>query len=292
MQNIIKEIEKGIFTHAYLITGGSSVARENVALKFIETIYNKEGIPFLLTSVKKINDANILYIDKEYQANYFKDVKKRERKNIEISIDIIREVVIPFIQKTSFRKGKKILIIDQIENLSDEAADAFLKNLEEPPESTMIILLGVDPNRLKETIKSRCVCYNLASTLVQVDSDIYEGAKSVISRTLKKESSYGTIKLAKSIVGNKNKIDENKCLSLCESMLMFIRDLVVSDIENSLVYKKENVQISNNTGVRYKKIMVELVSAIMEAKKNFLLHYNTRYTLNKLVLDLYNIEEE
>lgn len=51
----------------------------------------------------------------------------------------------------------KVYIIDEAHMLSTQAANAFLKTLEEPPENTVFILATTDPNKLPATILSRCI---------------------------------------------------------------------------------------------------------------------------------------
>ena len=52
---------------------------------------------------------------------------------------------------------KKVYIIDEAHMLSTQAANAFLKTLEEPPKDTVFILATTDPNKLPATILSRCM---------------------------------------------------------------------------------------------------------------------------------------
>ncbi len=51
----------------------------------------------------------------------------------------------------------KVYIIDEAHMLSVQAANAFLKTLEEPPKDTVFILATTDPNKLPSTILSRCM---------------------------------------------------------------------------------------------------------------------------------------
>ena len=55
-----------------------------------------------------------------------------------------------------FEAGKKIVIIDDAETMNISSANAFLKTLEEPPEDSIIILVSSRPDRLPDTIRSRC----------------------------------------------------------------------------------------------------------------------------------------
>jgi len=72
-----------------------------------------------------------------------------------VKIEQVRELQ----QKVSFSSttGRgRVFVIDGVEWLREEAADALLKTLEEPPENTTIILVSPSPGALLPTIVSRC----------------------------------------------------------------------------------------------------------------------------------------
>jgi DNA polymerase-3 subunit delta' len=57
----------------------------------------------------------------------------------------------------------KVAIIVCADRLNVHAANAFLKTLEEPPRNSIIILLSTEPQRVLETILSRCLRLNLTA---------------------------------------------------------------------------------------------------------------------------------
>lgn len=77
-----------------------------------------------------------------------------------ISIDTVRSVE-PFLALRAAEDETKLVIIDEADRLLDEAANAFLKTLEEPPPQTLIILITALPQKLLPTILSRCVRLDL-----------------------------------------------------------------------------------------------------------------------------------
>ncbi len=64
--------------------------------------------------------------------------------------------VISLVGQHSYAGGSKVVIIEQAERMNRNAANAFLKTLEEPPTGTTFLLLTDAPEMLLDTIVSRC----------------------------------------------------------------------------------------------------------------------------------------
>ncbi|MFL6688595.1 MAG: DNA polymerase III subunit delta' [Alphaproteobacteria bacterium] len=73
----------------------------------------------------------------------------------ETSVDVIRRLS-GFFGMTAGSGGWRIAIIDTADDMSNEAANALLKALEEPPSQSMLMLLSNAPGKLLPTIRSRC----------------------------------------------------------------------------------------------------------------------------------------
>jgi len=72
-----------------------------------------------------------------------------------ISVDEIRRIN-RFLSLTSHDGSYRIVIVDPADDLNRNAANALLKNLEEPPARTLFILIAHSPGALLPTIRSRC----------------------------------------------------------------------------------------------------------------------------------------
>ena len=81
-------------------------------------------------------------------------VRKPEDRQ-ELPIRVIRDLCLDLGLKP-MRGHRRIAIIDDADDLSDEAANAFLKTLEEPPPGSVLILVGTAAEVQLETILSRC----------------------------------------------------------------------------------------------------------------------------------------
>jgi DNA polymerase-3 subunit delta' len=79
-----------------------------------------------------------------------------ESKSRVITIDQIRELM-QMVNLKSTAAEFKVGIMVAADRLNLQAANAFLKTLEEPPQKSILILLSTEPQRLLETILSRCL---------------------------------------------------------------------------------------------------------------------------------------
>jgi DNA polymerase-3 subunit delta' len=73
----------------------------------------------------------------------------------DLPIAVIRQLCHDLSLKPA-RGGRKVAIIDDADDFNDEAANAFLKTLEEPPPGSILILIGTAVEIQLETIVSRC----------------------------------------------------------------------------------------------------------------------------------------
>lgn len=81
-------------------------------------------------------------------------------KSRRILIEDVRSVE-PFLALRAEEGETKLVIILECDRMPEEAANAFLKTLEEPPPQTLIIMVTEQPHRLLATILSRCVRVDL-----------------------------------------------------------------------------------------------------------------------------------
>lgn len=81
---------------------------------------------------------------------------KPEKKSRIISVEMMREQILPMAQQSALCGGWKVPVIVSADRLKAEAANAFLKTLEEPPPKTLFLLLVDAMTDLLPTIVSRC----------------------------------------------------------------------------------------------------------------------------------------
>jgi DNA polymerase-3 subunit delta' len=84
-----------------------------------------------------------------------------ESKSRIVSVDQMRDLM----HEIQLKPGEaeiKLAVIVAADRLNPQAANAFLKTLEEPPPKSVLILLTTEPGRILETILSRCLRLNFA----------------------------------------------------------------------------------------------------------------------------------
>ena len=89
-------------------------------------------------------------------------IAEPESKSRRIVIEQIRELERE-LQMRSMLGGKKVGILFDADRLKVEAANAFLKTLEEPPNNSLLLLTTTQPEALPDTILSRCISVTLSS---------------------------------------------------------------------------------------------------------------------------------
>lgn len=131
------KFEAGQLSHAYIFSGADVEGLRKFADDFAEHINCKFPDVFV---VKSENSKSSLKDDVDKQ---------------EIDITLIREAQ-HFLSYKSYHGGYKTVIIENAERMNIDAADCFLKNLEEPKGQTLIVLFSSKPEMLLPTIFSRC----------------------------------------------------------------------------------------------------------------------------------------
>ena len=139
--------EKQRLPHAILISGSEDDGSHSIPLNLISFI-NKVTL--------REQDSLESFTDE------YCPILSRRQKSRRILIDDIRSVE-PFLQQRSPQDKYKIVVILDAERMNDEASNAFLKTLEEPPSRSCIFLVTAQPEQLLETIRSRCIGITLYS---------------------------------------------------------------------------------------------------------------------------------
>jgi DNA polymerase-3 subunit delta' len=135
--------EQNRLGHAYLITGPPGSGKELLAADLASLV---NGTP-----AKDVFSAKAREIF----------VARPESKSRRILIEQIRDLE-HALQMRASNGRRKVAIIPDADRLVVQAANAFLKTLEEPPKDSLLLLLSALPEAIPETILSRCIAIPLA----------------------------------------------------------------------------------------------------------------------------------
>jgi len=156
-----RSLERGRVAHAYLLTGGSLDAAAGLARNLIKTLNCRNPVR------QGPNQSPVDCCDacdecRRIDQDNHPDVAwvRPESKLRVITVDQMRDLM-HTIHLKAMENGYKAGILVGADRLNTQAANAFLKTLEEPPHKTILILLSDQPDRLLETILSRCLRLNL-----------------------------------------------------------------------------------------------------------------------------------
>ena len=181
---LLQSIENNRVGHALLFSGKEGYGVLPLVLAFCKEIFKKENP----TSVSKIESLNHLDLHlsfpgfsvegKNLSKNLVSDFRNialknpyfdfhdwtveldSEKKQFAISVDEMEAISSKLILK-SFEGGYKIMIIWRADKMNLQAANKFLKLLEEPPNKTIIILTAENKNEFLDTIISRTQIYDV-----------------------------------------------------------------------------------------------------------------------------------
>jgi DNA polymerase-3 subunit gamma/tau len=145
-QALRNAINSGRVAHAYLFTGARGVGKTSTARIFAKALNcpnSQNATPCndceVCHAISAGSDVDVLEIDGASNRG----------------IDDIRSLR-SSVNVRSMRSPYKVYIIDEVHMLTKEAFNALLKTLEEPPPNVKFVFCTTEPNKVPETILSRC----------------------------------------------------------------------------------------------------------------------------------------
>src|SRR5262245_25426801 len=146
-------LASGRMHHAWLIVGPEGVGKATLAYRFARIVL-AEGEPGALDrdhpvfrKVASLSHPNLLLIRRSW-------VEKSKRYSQWIGVEEVRRLR-AFLGHSAGERGWRVVIVDRADELNQNAANALLKALEEPPPRTLFLLISSAEGRLPVTIRSR-----------------------------------------------------------------------------------------------------------------------------------------
>ncbi len=156
-----QQIAAGVPRQAYLFAGPSGIGRHTLAVRFAQALNctqpSQPGVPcgacWDCEHIEAATHPDVTAIEAEAVGSVLKVAQARE---VRFSLNLM-----------PYRSRYRVVIFRRFHEANDEAANALLKTLEEPPPSAVLILTADDPEALLPTILSRCEVLRLRPLRVE-----------------------------------------------------------------------------------------------------------------------------
>lgn len=157
-----RSLERGRLAHGYLFSGDALEELETMAISLAKTL-NCESPVKRLGGGLAVDSCDRCSSCRRIDARQHPDISivRPESKSRIISVDQMRDLMQTLNLKPT-EAGFKVGIIAGADRLNASSANAFLKTLEEPPAKSILVLLTTEPQRILETVISRCLRLNFA----------------------------------------------------------------------------------------------------------------------------------
>ena len=160
VQLLQRSLVRGRLGHAYLFAGDRLDELELLARTLAKTLNCQNPVKTGGTATDCCDEClSCRKIENDTHADIH--WARPESKSRVITVEQTRELM-QQIQLKPTEAEHKVAVIAGADRLNPQAANAFLKTLEEPPPNSVLILLSTEPQRLLETILSRCLRLNFS----------------------------------------------------------------------------------------------------------------------------------
>lgn len=154
MREFDDALDSGRMHHAWLLVGPEGVGKATLAYRLARTIlaYEEQGnvsgeSAAVFRKVAALAHPNLLLLRRSWN-------EKTKRYSQWIGVDEVRRLR-SFLGNSAGAAGWRVVIVDRADELNQNAANALLKALEEPPPKTLFLLISSAEGRLPVTIRSR-----------------------------------------------------------------------------------------------------------------------------------------
>jgi DNA polymerase III subunit delta' len=166
--------------HAWMLVGRQGIGKATLAQKFAARMLAEAADPNLGSGSIELppehktamliaaqTHPDFKFLDRLPKDDKLKDKDRREfpagyERARSITVDQVRALNTSF-NTTPSMSSRRVVVIDAIDDMERSAANALLKNLEEPPAGTIFLLVNHVPGRVLPTIRSRCRILRFAS---------------------------------------------------------------------------------------------------------------------------------
>jgi DNA polymerase III subunit delta' len=160
---LLNAYKSGRIPHAWLIGGGQGIGKATLAYRMARFVLtHRDPLSTTVQHAETLgldpNGAVARHVASSSHGGLLTLERTLNDKGVMrtvISVDQTRETI-SFFGSTAAVEGWRVCIVDTVDELNPNAANALLKILEEPPQQSLFLLVSHAPARVLATIQSRC----------------------------------------------------------------------------------------------------------------------------------------
>lgn len=211
-------------SHAYILSGEAGMGRKSLANAFALSLLCEKG---------KSQPCMECHACKQVLSGNHPDlIHLQHEKPNSIGVDDIRTQINDTIMIRPYSSYYKVYIVDEAEKMTQQAQNALLKTIEEPPSYAVIILLTINPEAFLPTVLSRCVQLKLRPLPDYVVKGYLTGTLGISQSDAELYAAFSRGNLGKAI-----KLAESEEFRLMyEKLLQLLRNMKQMDISELLDY--------------------------------------------------------
>lgn len=305
-------IKTGNLSHAYIINGEYGSGRQTIASALAKTIQCQ-------SKTDDTDACGVCTSCKQAESHNHPDIKYITHDKTSISVNDIREQLNNDISIKPYSSEYKIYIIPDANKMTEQAQNALLKTIEEPPVYAIIILLTENCDSLLPTIRSRCVTltmnpiekdkictylenkFQLEPEQAQIAANYCQGN---IGKAIRFASSSDFIEMKNQVLKLLKNLDSMDIASIIDTikefsthkndindyldlMLLWYRDVLMFKVTkdaNLLLYNDEYSAISEQATKRDYENIENIIAAIDKAKVRLKANVNFDVTIELMIL--------
>jgi len=151
IDRLLRAARLGRLGHAYLFVGPTGIGKRTLAVELGKALLCERS------PADRVEACDVCPACRLVDAGTHPDLLEAARPADELvfSVEAIRELCRQ-LSLSPIRGRRRVAVVDDADDFSAEAANAFLKTLEEPPPGSLLILVGTGSDRQLPTIRSRC----------------------------------------------------------------------------------------------------------------------------------------
>lgn len=307
-------IKTGNLSHAYIINGEYGSGRQTIASALAKTIQCQ-------SKTDDTDACGVCTSCKQAESHNHPDIKYITHDKTSISVNDIREQLNNDISIKPYSSEYKIYIIPDANKMTEQAQNALLKTIEEPPVYAIIILLTENCDSLLPTIRSRCVTltmnpvekdkictylenkFQLEPEQAQIAANYCQGN---IGKAIRFASSSDFIEMKNQVLKLLKNLDSMDIASIIDTikefsthkndindyldlMLLWYRDVLMFKVTkdaNLLLYSDEYSAISEQATKRDYENIENIIAAIDKAKVRLKANVNFDVTIELMILSM------